>query len=140
MNTKVLIAAVVSGLVAMLLGWGIYGFALKGYFDDNTSRAVLSLFRKDPNWIGMIIGNIAWGGLIAWVLWKMGVTTAGGGFIPGMIIAGLVAVAYDMFFYSMLLWYTGKMVVVVDVVVSAVTGGIMGAVAGWMLGMGKKSG
>ncbi len=78
------------------------------------------------------------GGLVAWMLSRMGATTWMAGFMAAAILGGLITLSLDMFFYSMMNMYTNKTIVIIDVVVSTVTTGLAGAVAGAVLGMGAK--
>ena len=136
MNSKVLIAALATAVASFLLGWVVYGMALKGYMDAHTGDAAKALMKDPPNMLGMALSQLAWGAFLAWVLWKMGVSSAGGGWMPGLIIAVLVAASFDLFLLSMLHWFTDKTVVIVDILVQGVMGAILGAVAGAVLGMG----
>lgn len=138
MNSKVLIASLVTAVASFLLGWVVYGMALKGYYDAHTGEAAKALMKDPPNMLGMIISNLAWGTLVAWALWKMGVSSAATGWMPGLILSGLVAVGFDLFMLSMMNWFSDKMVVIVDILVQGVMGAVLGAVAGAMLGMGAK--
>jgi pentatricopeptide repeat protein len=141
MNTKVLIAALAAGVASFLLGWVVYGMLLEGYMKAHTTEAAHGVWKQmeNMNWLGMIISNLAWGVFLAWSLSRMGVNDMSGGFVAGAIIGGLVAINIDLFFYSMMNWYTDKMVVIVDVLVSTVFHGILGAVTGIVLGMGNKA-
>ena len=140
MNTKVLLAALAAGVASFLLGWLIYGVLLHSFMESHMTAGALALNKKmeNFNWLGMVIANLAWGLLLAWSLSRMGVTTAMGGLVPGATIGVLVAITYDMFFYSMMNMYTDNMVVIVDFLANALTGAVVGAVAGIVLGMGAK--
>ena len=141
MNMKVLLAALAAGVASFLLGWLVHGVLLRSYMEAGMTPAAFALHKQmeNFNWIGMIIANLAGGTLIAWALSRMGVNTAMGGLVPGAIIGFLIAVMYDMFFYSMMNMYSSKMVVVVDVLANTVSCGMLGAVAGLVLGMGPKT-
>lgn len=141
MNTRVLLAALVTGIAAFLLGWLLFGLlGLMEYYAAHSTEGWNALARPEAemSFIGIFIANLAWGTLMAWMLWKMGVASAMGGMVPGVVLAVLVTVTYDMFFYSTMNAYADKMIVVVDVLVNALMGAVVGAVAGLMLGMGGK--
>lgn len=142
MNTKMLLAALAAGVFSFLLGWVVWDMmGLMDYYSGNMTAEYNALFKKpeNMNMLGMVISNLAMGLLVAWALWKMGVTTWMGGFMAAAILGGLITLSYDMFFYSMMNAYNNKMIVIIDVVISAVTTGLAGAVAGFVLGMGKKA-
>lgn len=136
MNSKVLIAALTTAVASFLLGWVVFGVAMKGYYDAHASDAAKALMKDPPNVLGLALSNLAWGALLAWVLWKMGVSSAAGGWLPGMVLFGLIAIGFDLFMLAMLKWFTDKTVVVVDILAQGIIGAILGAVAGAVLGMG----
>ncbi|MEO8068756.1 MAG: DUF1761 family protein [Flavobacteriales bacterium] len=141
MNTKVLLAALAVGVASFFLGWLVYGILLDPYMKANTTVEGLAIMKnmENMNMMGMAIANLAGGLLVAWLLSRMGITTAMGGLFPGAVIGCLMTVMYDMFFYSMMNMYSSKMVVIVDVLASTVFYAVLGAVAGWVLGMGRKA-
>ena len=61
------------------------------------------------------------------------------GLVAGAIIAGLIALNYDLMFHAMMIMYKGRMMLLVDIGASAVIGGVVGAVAGAVLGTGQKA-
>ncbi len=135
-----LLAGLAAGVFSFLLGWVLWDMlGLMNYFAKNTTDGYNALWKmpENMNMIGMIISNLAMGGLVGWMLWRMGVTTWMGGFMAAAIFGGLVTIGYDMFFYSMMNVYTNKMIVVIDVLVGAITTGLAGAVAGFVLGTGN---
>lgn len=141
MNTKVLLAALAAGVASFFLGWLIYGMLLDPYFQANTTVEAKGIMKnmENMNMIAMVIANLAVGTLVAWSLSRMGVTNAMGGLFPGAVIGCLIAINFDMFMYAMTNWYSSKMVVIVDVLVSTIFYAFIGAIAGWMLGMGRKA-
>lgn len=138
MNTKTLLAALASGVAAFLLGWVIYGIMLKGYMDAHTSQAALGLMKTEPGLGYLLAGDLVYGLAIAWALGRMGATSAMTGFVAGLILMGLIGLGYDLMFFGLMNMYNGHMAMVVDVLASAVIGGIAGAVAGAVLGTGNK--
>ncbi|MFZ1687846.1 MAG: hypothetical protein WAU70_10515 [Flavobacteriales bacterium] len=141
MNTKVLLAALAAGVAFFLLGWLVYGVLLDSYFQANTTAEAQGVMKKmeNMNMMGMIISNLAAGALVAWSLSRMGVTNAMGGLFPAAVIGCLIAINFDMFMYSMTNWYSSKMIVIVDVLITTVFYGVVGGIAGWVLGMGRKA-
>ncbi len=139
MNSKTLLAALAAGVTAFLMGWLIYGMALMGYMNEHTTKAALAIMKAEPDFLYLILGNLVAGLWMAWALGRMGVSTAMGGLMAGAVLAGLIALNYDLMFYALMNMYKGRMALAADVVASAVIGGVVGAVAGLVLGMGKKA-
>ncbi|MEO8588564.1 MAG: hypothetical protein ABI432_04285 [Flavobacteriales bacterium] len=139
MNTKTLLAALAAGVASFLMGWLVYGMALKGYMADHTTAKAMLTMKPEPNLVYLFAGSLVSGLWMAWALSRMSVATAMGGFMAGLILSGLIGLGYDLMFYGLMDMYKGRMALAVDVVASAVIGGVVGAVAGGMLGMGSKS-
>lgn len=136
-----LLAGLAAGVFSFLFGWVVWDMlGMMDYFGKNTTVAYNALWKapENMNMIGMIISNLAAGGLIGWMLSRMGVNSWMGGFMAAAVFGGLITLSYDMFFYSMMNMYTNKMIVIIDVLVGAVSTGLAGAVAGAVLGMGAK--
>ena len=138
MNTRTLLAALAAFVVAFLLGWVIYGMVLKSYMDAHTTPKAMEIMKTSPNLIYLLAGNLVYGVFLAWVIARMGATSAMGGFMAGLVLMGLITLSYDLMYYGLADMYTGRMPVLVDVVASAILGGIAGAAAGGVLGMGSK--
>src|SRR5690606_21885350 len=91
MNTRMLLAGLAAGIVAFLLGWLLFGILLMGYFESNTlSYEGLMKSEEEFNYLGMLLANILTGILIAWLLWRMGVTSIGKGLSDGFTIGLLI--------------------------------------------------
>ncbi len=141
MNTRMLLASLAAGLFSFLLGWVLWDMlGLMNYFAKNMTDGYNALFKmkENMNMLGMIISNLAYGLLMGWVVWKTGSNNLMAGFIAGAIVAALVTTSYDMFFYSMMNMYANKMIVIIDILVASVCGGLAGGLAGLVLGMGAK--
>ncbi|HMC96576.1 MAG TPA: hypothetical protein VKG92_02905 [Flavobacteriales bacterium] len=139
MNTKLLLATLAAGVASFLMGWLVYGMALKGYMHDHTTAKALLTMKPEPNLVYLFAGSLATGLWMSWALSRMSVATAMGGFMAGLILSGLIGLGYDLMFYGLMDMYKGRMALGVDVIAGAVCGGVTGAVAGIVLGMGGKS-
>jgi hypothetical protein len=136
-----LLASLAAGVFSFLLGWVLWGMmGLMDYFQQNMTDGYNALWKMEENMnmLGMIISNLAFGLLVGWVVWKTGGTTFMAGLMTGAIIGGLVTTSMDMFFYSMMNMYLNKMIVIIDILVSAVTTALAGGLAGVVLGMGGR--
>jgi hypothetical protein len=134
---KLLMGGITGGVVFFLLGWVIYGILLMSFMASHTGAAG-NVARAEPDFMYLIIGNLAMGFLLAYIFLKANVNSLAGGFITAAIIGLLMAVGYDCMAYatSTVISKTGMAAdVVAATVMSAITGGVVGLV----LGMGKKS-
>lgn len=133
---KFALGTVAGGVAYFLLGWLIYGVALAKFFDDNSGSAT-GVMKETPDFLWLIIGNLAWGALLTWIFLRWaGIKTFGAGAQAGLVLGLLMTLAFDSMMYatSNVMNMTGMLTdVVVGTVMSAVAGGVVGAV----LGMGK---
>lgn len=139
MNTnKILLAGLIGGAVAFLLGFLFYGLLLSEFFASNMGSAT-GVMRGDEEmqWIPMIVGHIAWGMLFAVIFGRWaGISTFATGAKAGALIGALDGLAFDMIQLGSthVSNLTGALVdVVVLTVVSAITGGVVG----WFFGRGN---
>jgi hypothetical protein len=140
MDTRMLLAGLAAGVAGFLLGWLLFGILLMGYFEANMfSYEGLMKSEVDMNMPVLLLGNVVTGLLVAWVCWRTGDTTAIAGLRTGAILGFLVYASFGLFFYSMMNWYTGITVMVVDVLANTLWTAIIGLVAGLVLGIGKKA-
>ena len=86
----------------------------------------------------MVVGNLAGGFLLTYILSKAGVSTAGGGAGTGFIVGLLMSLSTDLIMYGVGHGLTLKGIAG-DVAAAAVMSAIIGAVIGWVLGMSKKT-
>jgi hypothetical protein len=133
-SQKFLLGGIAGGVVYFLLGYVFYGLLLKNFFADNGMTADMD----NMIWWAMIAGNLAGGLLLAYILSKAGVVSAGGGAAMGFIIGLLMSLSFDLIMYGIGHGMTLKGIAG-DVAVSAVMPAIAGAVVGGVLGMGKKT-
>jgi hypothetical protein len=139
MDTRILLAGLAAGVAGFLLGWVLFGMLLMGYFEANMVRYEgLMKSETDMNLPVLFLGNVVSGLLVAWVCKGMGATNAISGLRTGAILGLLFNFALALSFYSMMNWYANTSVVMVDVLSNTVWMGVVGLVAGAVLGMGKK--
>ena len=140
MNTnKFLIGGIIGGIVYLLLGWLVWGMLLKDFMASNVGSAGNTMKADaDIVWWSLIVGNIFSGLAVSYVLNKSGTKGAGSGAAVGATISLLVAAAYDLIMLGVSN-IQNTTAACVDIGVSAVIGGIVGAVIGWYLSLGKKA-
>jgi hypothetical protein len=133
-TSKILIAGLVTGVVAFLLGWLFYGILLMDFFESNAGNATGVSRGESMIWWALIAGNLIWGIFFAYIFGKWAnISTAMTGAKAGAIIGLLLGAGWGLIYYgtSDIMNLTAT---IVDILVTGVTSAIMGAVAGWMLG------
>lgn len=134
MNTnRILLAGIAGGITYFLLGFLIYGQLLAKFFASNMGTAQV-IMKNPPLWWALILGNLAWGILLAIIFGRWaGIKTLGTGAQAGAIIGGLMALTYD--FISLGTTNISTLnAAVVDVIVMAVISAVVGGVVGLVLG------
>jgi hypothetical protein len=136
-SQKFIVGGIVGGIVFFLLGWVVYGMLLKDFMAANFSSSM----REDADtiWWALILGQIAAGFLLAYIIGKAGATSAGGGAGIGFIVGLLVCLSYDLTLYGISTTITSLKGLAADVAASAVIGAVAGGAVGWVMGMSKKT-
>jgi len=140
MNMKLVLAALAASVAAFLLGWGIFGIALHSY-----SEAAMNKFdgfmkaEENWSWLSLIAANVAYGCMLAYVMFRMGVTTAQAALLPGFIIGFLLSANFDLMMHAMSNMFYERMYIAVDALAGGVMAALTSAVAGMVLGSGKKA-
>ena len=138
MNTnKILLAGLIGGAVAFLLGFLAYGLICRDFFESNMGSAT-GVMRGDDEmlWVPMIIGHLAWGLLFALIYGRWAnISTFATGAKAGAAIGLLVGLAFDMIQLGSthMSNLTGALA---DVAILTVISAVIGGVVGWFLGRG----
>ncbi len=138
MNIKKLVmGGIAGGVLFFLLGWLIYGMLLMNFMNGHPGAAG-NISRVEPDFMYLIIGNLAMGFLMAYIFSKAGINSLSSGFITGGFIGLLMAVGYDCMIYatSTAISKTGM---AADVAASVAMSALVGAAVGAIVGMGKKT-
>lgn len=134
---KLLMGGIAGAVTTFLLGWLIFGMLLMDFM--NSHPGVSGVINKaEPDFLYLIIGNLAMGILFAYILIKSNVNTLAGGLVCGGIVGLLMAVGYDSMMYATTT-VLSKTAMAADVAATTVMFAISGAVIGMVLGMGKKT-
>lgn len=134
-SSKFLAAGIIAGVIYFLMGYLLYGVLFKSFFDQNGMAADMSKFA----WWAMILSTVAAGFLTAYVLNLAGTTTMGKGFAIGLIVGLLMEFSFDLGMYGTGQSLMDSSAMALDVVISAITAGLAGAVVGMVYGSGKKA-
>ena len=102
------------------------------------SGAAGNVGRAEPDFMYLIIGNLASGLLLAYIFIKGNVNSMGAGIVAGAIIGCLMTVGFDCVMYATST-VISKTAMAADAAAATVMGAIAGGIVGMVLGMGKKS-
>lgn len=134
MITRVLVATLVGGIAMTLLGWLIFGLLTAEYYKAHTINYP-GLVNDPPVWIPLILFNLAFAWLIAFVFeYWAGIRSFGGGLKGGALIILPMAIGIDMQYMAFMNLYTGYSLLVIDVVLTTILGAIVGGIIGFTLG------
>jgi hypothetical protein len=137
MNRNFYLSVIILTVLAFLGGWLIWGIMLMDFYSVHTSEAAKPAMRAEDSMImwAIIASNLLWAIVITWILGKTGDRTFASGFKTSFILALLVMLAFNLGMYA----FADVMdmtLIVVDSLVSSLFWGLLGGVAGWMLGRG----
>lgn len=133
---KILVAGVVGGIFAFLLGYVVWGILLKDALPDN----VPGLMRPESEMIywALIVSNIIFGIFLSYIYVEWAnISTWMTGARAGAILGFLITASYDLSFYSMSNMFGGMGELLMDIVANTVWSAIIGAFIGWWLGWRK---
>ena len=134
---KAIIAILVIWIAGFFLGWLVFGIALMKYYEANMTHYE-GLMKSMPDMVMLILGSLTWSILTVYILhYLAGVRTFARGFIIVLIVNGLMTAGFDFYMYASMNLYSGSLLPV-DILVNALFGGVLGGIAGWILGMEKK--
>lgn len=138
MKTKFLLAGLAGGIFYFFLGWLVYGVLLMDFYESNTIHYE-GLSKEMPVMWMLGLSNLLMGYFLAFIFERWAsISTIKGGLTGGLIIGCFISVIYDLSFLSMMNLLNAQLIVV-DIVVSTVVIGLVGAVVGGVLGYGKKT-
>lgn len=136
MNTKnFLIGGIVGGVLYFFLGYLFYGVLLTDFFREHPGTAT-NVEREPENmvWWALILGNLLFGFLLAYIFAKAGVSTLSNGLVTGGIVGFLFCTSIQLTMYG----HTNimsKQGMAADIAAFTVISAIVGAVIGAVMGM-----
>lgn len=136
MNNRFLIGGVIGSVASFLLGYLIYGLALGSTLDAHTMAGVSRGMEMD--WMFLIIGNIAFGFALAYILTKSNASGFGAGATMGAVVGLLIGLGFDSIMYATTNVMTDTTGLFVDVLAFTVMFALVGGVIGAYLGGGAK--
>ena len=132
MNTKTLVNGLLTGVLAFLLGWLIFGILLMDYYTQHMMQYG-GLMKNPPDFVYIFIGSVAYGLLLSYVFTMGNVATASKGAIVGLVIGLLIQINFDTFLFAQMN-LMGRSLILVDISASAAFSAIIGAFLGWWMG------
>lgn len=133
---KLLMGGIAGAVTTFLLGWLIFGILLMDFMNNNPGATGI-VNRAEPDFLYLVIGNLAMGLLFAYILIKSNINTLAGGLVCGGIVGLLMTVSFDCIMYATTTAIS-KTAMAADVAATTVMFAISGAVIGMVLGIGKK--
>lgn len=138
MNTRFYLAVLAASFIAFFGGWLIFGILFEDFYLSNTNETAKAIMKTPPEIWAIALSNIGWSLLLTWVLQQTGNTTFVRGLIISLWISSLIVLIFDLSIYAFWNMYDLGFVVI-DVISASVFWGIVGGVAGAILGGGKKA-
>lgn len=135
MNSKILISTVIAFFISFLCGWLVFGYLLVDFFNQYSNHFT-GLMKEPMLMWPLVVSNLAYSFLLAYVLDIASVKTITKGAMIGMIVSVLISLSFDMFIFAHMN-LIGYRVMVADAVANGAIGGLIGAVLGWWSGRGK---
>jgi hypothetical protein len=132
-SSKFFIGGIVGGIVYFVLGYVIYGLLLKNFFADNGMPTDMSKMI----WWALIVGNLAAGFLLSYIIGKSNASGMGGGAGIGFVVGLLMCISFDLITYSMGQGTNSLKAIAVDAAAAAVMSALVGAAVGAVYGMRK---
>lgn len=136
MNNKVLVGGLIGGVVFFLLGWLIYGMLLTTMMKENTMPGI-GRAEEEMQWAFLVIGHLAFGFLIAYILNKSNVYSFSSGATIGAVLGFLYTLAFNFIMYATTNYFTSMTGVFMDIIVATVMVAITAGVVGWWYGRGR---
>ena len=127
---RIVLAGLIAGTVAFMFGFLTYGFVLEDFFMANAGSAEGVERGDDMLMLPLIIGHLAWGLLLAYIIGKLGrINTFRDGAAVGAVLGFLGTAAVDLISFGTtnLTTLEGTLVnILILTIISATIGGIVG--------------
>src|ERR1700680_4181326 len=128
-SQKFIVGGIAGGIVLFLLGWVFFGMLFKDTFPQPTSMI----------WWALIVGNLILGFLIAYILGKANVSSAGRGAGVGFIFGLLMSVVVTLIDYATSNSPMSNKAMGANIGSLTIMWTIAGAIVGAVMGMSKKT-
>lgn len=136
MNNRVLVGGIIASVALFILGFLVYGIALRETMEANT-MAGLSRTDAEMNWVIMALAHVAFGFGLAYILDKANTVSFGSGATVALIVGTLFVIGFDFLLYAATNYFTSMTGLLLDVVGSAVMMAVTGGIVGWWYSRGR---
>lgn len=136
-NSKFLPAVIVSSVLAFLGGWLIFGIIFSDYYSSAMTSQAVVLLKTPMNLWATAISTLAGALLFTWVVQKTNNMTFARGFTASLWVSFLLMTIFNLSVYASWNIYDIGFVIG-DIGVGAIFWGLIGGVAGAILGTDKK--
>jgi hypothetical protein len=131
MSTKTLLGALIGGVCFWLLGFLMYGVLLR---DLMAEYSAIGRASGEEMMIHLILGNLLFGLLLAWLWSRMGITNFSRGASSGAFVGLLSSLAANLIMYGTTTAWNAPTGIIYDVLALTVMWGVTGGVVGWWMG------
>ncbi len=140
MTSRMIVAALISSVIAFFTGWVIFGMLLHNFYEANTVHySGIVRVEGDMRLWGVYLAQLMWCLMLAYIFGRWArIYTFGNGFIQATIIGLFIFSAFDLFMWSTMNMYNYKLMIV-DVVTNALYLGIIGGIVAFILGWKSKT-
>lgn len=135
MNMRILRGTVIGGIVYFFLGWLVYGYLLMDVYANHMNQCAQRA-EADMIWWAMIAANLLFALLLTLILNWSDAKNIKDGIKTSALFGIIMAAAIDLSFYSYTTTFNSFSVVLIDIIITAVMAGVIGAVI--VLTWGKK--
>jgi hypothetical protein len=137
MKPKIIYAVLGATATGFFIGWLIFGLILASFYKSQT--IFYQGLQKDPPELwAIVVMNLSFASLLVYIFhtWA-GIRTFMKGFTTALIIFFLVDLGFDISMYGFmnLMSFQG---IIVDILANTFLGGLVGGVAGLILGIGEE--
>ena len=137
MNNRVLVGGLIGAVASFFLGFLIYAIVLDPMLSEHTMSGVMRA-DEEMSWAFLILGNLAYGFLVAYILDKANAASFSSGATIGAVVGLLSSLASGFISYAVSNWYTSMTGPFIDVVGAVVMFALVGGIVGWWYGRGRR--
>ncbi|HZV69959.1 MAG TPA: hypothetical protein VFG10_10460 [Saprospiraceae bacterium] len=135
MNNKFWIGGVIGFIAFFLLGYVVYVLALGTTLQAHTMPGVS---REEMDWVHLLLGNIAYGFAISYILSKSNTSSFGGGATTCLITGLLIILGADLISFATTKIISDTTGLFLDVAAFGFMFAVVGGIVGAYRGMGAK--
>jgi hypothetical protein len=137
MNNRVLVGGLIGGVCFFLLGYLIYGMALASTMEANMLPN-LNRPMEEFQWAFLILSNLAFGFMVAYVLDKANATGFASGATVAAIVGFLMGLGYNGALYGTTTYWNSPTGLFIDTIMVTLIGAIVGGIIGWYYSRNRK--